>query len=548
MKNYACLQRPLLGALTLAALVLSGCGSTTLVSTPIENIDTVPLKVSELSEEASKRWGHADLMQDTVPGMSVDRAYEELLGNLKVREDVVVAVLDSGIDLDHEDLDGVLWSNSDETPGNGKDDDNNGYVDDVHGYNFLGESYHEQLEMARILRLNLGDADLQERARKELEAEYEEASAGLERYEQLYQAVKNADEAVKKELGKDSYTREDVAAINGTSVAMQQHKGILEQMFNFGASIDDVLEQIEAGLNYFNGRVNYHLNVDFDGRNVVGDDPYDINSRDYGNGDPMNRVEDESHGTHVAGIIAAERANGLGVDGVADHVRIMSIRAVPDGDEYDKDIALAIRYAVDNGARIINASFGKSYSPNKEWVYEAIKYAARKNVLIVHAAGNDGLNLDDPANPNYPNDQEATGPEFADNVLTVGSLDSSYGAEMVSSFSNYGASNVDIFAPGGGIYSTMPNNEYTFQGGTSMAAPAVSGIAALILSRFPKLSAVQVKKIIMQSGLPVKTPVILAGNSDLSKPFSEASRSGKIANAYNALILADQVANGKISL
>ncbi|MDX1332385.1 MAG: S8 family serine peptidase [Robiginitalea sp.] len=290
------------------------------------------------------------------------------------------------------------------------------------------------------------------------------------------------------------------------------------------------------------------MNVDFNGREVVGDDPYDINSRGYGNGDPMNRVEDESHGTHVAGIIAAERANGLGVDGVADHVRIMSVRAVPDGDEYDKDVALAIRYAVDNGARIINASFGKSYSPNKEWVYEAIKYAAKNNVLIVHAAGNDGLNLDDPANPNYPNDQEATGPEFADNVLTVGSLDSSYGAEMVSSFSNYGASNVDIFAPGGGIYSTMPNNEYTFQGGTSMAAPAVSGIAALILSRFPKLSAVQVKKIIMQSGLPVKTPVILAGDSELSKPFSETSRSGKIANAYNALILADQVANGKISL
>ncbi|MDX1332386.1 MAG: S8 family serine peptidase [Robiginitalea sp.] len=249
MKNYACLQRPLLGALTLAGLVLSGCGSTSLVSTPIENIDTVPLKVSELSEEASKRWGHADLMQDTIPGMSVDRAYEELLGNLKVREDVVVAVLDSGIDLDHEDLDGVLWSNAGETPGNGKDDDNNGYVDDVHGYNFLGESYHEQLEMARILRLNLGDADLQAKARKELEAEYEEARAGLERYEQLYQAVKNADEAVKKELGKDSYTKEDVAAINGTSVAMQQHKGVLAQMFNFGASIDDVLKQIEAGLN-----------------------------------------------------------------------------------------------------------------------------------------------------------------------------------------------------------------------------------------------------------------------------------------------------------
>ncbi len=537
-----------MAALAFAGLALTGCGSTALVSTPIENIDTVPLKISELTEEEGKRWGHADLMQDTVPGMSVERAYEELLGNLKVRENVLVAVVDSGIDLDHEDLDGVIWVNADETPGNGKDDDNNGYVDDVHGYNFLGESYHEQLEMARIIRLGLGDESLQAKARKELEAEAGEARMGLERYEQIYQAVKTADQAVKEALGKDSYTQEEVEAIPGTSVAMQQHKGVLMQMFNYGASIDVVLEQLKEGLDYFNGQVKYHLNVDFDGRKVVGDDPYDINDRDYGNGNPMNRVSDESHGTHVAGIIAAERGNGLGVDGVADHVRIMSVRTVPDGDEYDKDVALAIRYAVDNGARIINASFGKSYSPNKEWVRDAIQYASRKNVLIIHAAGNDGLDLDSPSNPNYPNDQEATGPEFADNVLTVGSLDSTYGSEMVSSFSNYGRSNVDIFAPGGAVYSTMPDNEYTFQGGTSMAAPAVSGIAALVLSRFPKLSAVQVKKIIMQSGIPVKTPVILAGDPNLSKPFAEISRSGKIANAYNALILADQVANGKISL
>lgn len=535
-------------ALTMAALLLSGCGSTSLVSTPIENIDTVPLKVSELSEEASKRWGHADLMRDTVPGMSVDRAYEELLGNLKVREDVIVAVLDSGIDLDHEDLDGVLWINADETPANGRDDDDNGYVDDVHGYNFLGESLKEQLEMARILRLGLGDESLQNRAREELDAEYQQAVAAKQRYEQIYQAVTNADQAVKKELGKSSYTLEDIEALQTADPAMLQHVGVLKQMFNFGPSIDTVLKQVKEGLDYFTTQLNYHLNVDFNGREVVGDDPYDINSRDYGNGNPMNRAEEESHGTHVAGIIAAERGNGLGVDGVADHVQLMSVRTVPDGDEYDKDVALAIRYAVDNGARIINASFGKSYSPNKEWVYEAIKYAARKNVLIVHAAGNDGLNLDDPTNANFPNDQEATGPEFADNVLTVGSLNSSYGAEMVSSFSNYGASNVDIFAPGGGVYSTMPGNEYTFQGGTSMAAPAVSGIAALILSRFPKLSAAQVKKIIMQSGLPVKTQVIVAGDADLSKSFTEISRSGKIANAYNALILADQVASGKISL
>lgn len=530
------------------AIFLSGCGSTALVSTPIENIDATPLKVAELSEAEAKRWGHADLSRDTIPGMSVDRAYQELVGNLPAREKVVVAVLDSGIDLDHEDLDGVLWTNGDEAPGNGVDDDKNGYVDDIHGYNFLGESLHEQLEIARIQRLKIGDAAYQQKALEALEKDFAEASSGKERYQQILEAVASADQAVKAHLGKDSYSKEDVMGIQTTDPVMQQHVGVLTQMYSYEPSIDSIMEQLEGGVEYFTTRVSYHLNVDFDGRQVVGDNPYDINDRGYGNGNPVNRSEDESHGTHVAGIIAAERGNGLGVDGVADHVQIMSVRVVPDGDEYDKDVALGIRYAVDNGARIINASFGKSFSPNKEWVYEAIRYAAKKNVLIVHAAGNDGLDLDDPANPNYPNDQVATGAEIADNVLTVGSLDETYGSEMISSFSNYGASNVDIFAPGGGIYSTMPGNAYEFQGGTSMAAPAVSGIAALILSRFPKLTAAQVKKIIMQSGLPVSSQVILAGDADLSKSFSEVSRTGKIANAYNALILADQVAAGKISL
>lgn len=548
MKKPAFLSLRPLAFILLSALLLSACGSTSLVSTPLENIDSVPLKISDLDDAQKKRWGHADLLRDTIPGMSVDRAYAELLPNLKPREKVVVAVLDSGIDLTHEDLDGVLWVNAKEVPGNGKDDDGNGYADDVHGYNFLGESLHEQLEFARILRLGLGDAALQAKARAELEKELPEAGANKQRYEQILQVVQGADAAVKEHLGKDSYTKEEVLAIETSDPTLQQQLGVLQQMYNFEDSIGGVMEQLEGGVDYFTKQLNYHLNVDFNGREVVGDNPYDLNDRGYGNGNPMNRAEDESHGTHVAGIIAAERGNGLGVDGVADYVQLMSVRMVPDGDEYDKDVALGIRYAVDNGARVINASFGKSFSPNSEWVFEALKYAASKNVLFVHAAGNDGLDLDDPENANFPNDQVATGPEIADNVITVGALDQTYGAEMVSSFSNYGASNVDVFAPGGGIYSTMPGGEYEFQGGTSMAAPAVSGIAALILSRFPQLTAAQVKKIIMQSGLPVKSPVIVAGDEDNSKPFSSISRSGKIANAYNALILADQVANGKVAL
>lgn len=529
------------------ATLIMGCGATRMVSTPIENIDTIPLKISELSEQEKKTWGHADLVADTIPGMSVDKAYEEIIGNKKGKT-VIVAVVDSGIDLKHEDLDDVLWVNTDEKPGNGKDDDKNGYVDDIHGYNFLGESYNEQLEYARILRLQIGGQELQAKAKAKLDGEYQKALGNKQQYEQILQAVKNSDEVVKKYLKKDSYTKKDLIAIKTEDEALKQSVGILMQMYNYGDSIPEVMEELKDGIQHFSDKVDYNLNKDFDGRKVVGDDPYDINDRGYGNGDPRNRLEDESHGTHVAGIIAAERDNGKGANGVANNVRIMSLRAVPNGDEYDKDIALAIRYAVDNGAKIINASFGKSFSPNADWVYEAIKYAGQNDVLIVHAAGNDGADLDDPNNPNYPNDQIGNGPEIADNMITVGALDPGYGSEMVSSFSNYGKSNVDIFAPGGKIYSTMPNNEYDFNGGTSMAAPAVAGIAALIRSRYPKLSAGQVKSIILESGLPVKTTVILGGDTEKSGKLGEISTSGKIANAYNALIMAEGVSRGKINL
>ncbi len=531
-------------AISFTALFLYGCGSTLLVSTPVENIDSVPLKVSELTEEEKQSWGHLDLVSDTIPGMSVNKAYSEIIGNKKGKK-VIVAVVDSGIDLEHEDLDGVLWTNKREKPGNNKDDDGNGYVDDIHGYNFLGESYNEQLEFARMLRLNLGDAEMQAKAKSKQESEYAEALQNKERYEQILQAVKNADAAIKSHLSKESYSKDDVLAIKSEDASLQQHIAVLKQMFTFADTIPEVLEELSDGINYFSDQVNYNLNISFDGRKSVGDDPYNLSDLPYGNGNPDSRFEDENHGTHVAGIIAAERNNGIGVNGVANNVELMSVRAVPNGDEYDKDVALAIRYAVDNGASIINCSFGKSFSPKAEWVYDAIKYAATKDVLIVHAAGNDGADLDDPANPNYPNDQINNGPEIADNVITVGALDPKYGSEMVASFSNYGKINVDVFAPGGKVYSTVNNNEYDTFGGTSMAAPGVSGIAALIRSYYPKLSASQVKQIIMDSGLSTKSSVVLSGDVDKAKSFDQVSRSGKMANAYNALIMADNVSRGK---
>ena len=530
-----------------ASILLYGCGSTALVSTPIENIDTLPLKISELTEAQKKNWGHTDLLTDTIPGMSVDKAYAEMIGNKK-GEKVIVAVLDSGMDLTHEDLVDVLWVNKGEIAGNNKDDDNNGYIDDIHGYNFLGESYNEQLEMARIVGKKLGDASLQAKAKSDLDKDYQKALQNKGQYEQILQAVQNADEEVKELLGKDSYTKKDLTEIKTEEETMQRNVSILMQMLSIKDTIPEVLSELKDGIKHFTDQLNYNLNVDFDGRKMVGDDPYNFDDRGYGNGNPKNRVDDESHGTHVAGIIAAKRNNGLGANGVAENVEIMSIRAVPNGDEYDKDIALGIRYAVDNGAKIINGSFGKAYSPNAEWVYDAIKYAADNDVLFVHAAGNSGEDLDDPNNPNFPNDQINNGPEMADNVITVGALTSKYGSEMVASFSNYGLINVDVFAPGDDIYSTMPNNEYDFQGGTSMAAPAVAGVAALVRSFYPKLSASQVKAILLNSGLTTKSKVVVDGDASKAMDFQKISKSGKMVNAYNALIMADAVSRGKIKL
>ncbi|NNJ89281.1 MAG: S8 family serine peptidase [Eudoraea sp.] len=555
------LKMRVIAGLLSAGLLVIGCGSTNIVSTPIENIDAIPLKVSPLTDTQRQHWGHADLISDTIPGMSVDKAYEEIIGNKKGKK-VIVAVLDSGIDLEHEDLDDVIWTNPGEKAGNGLDDDGNGYVDDVHGYNFLGGSYNEQLEYARILRLKLGDEALRARAQKKLDEEVKKAAEtkqiilkNIQQTTPVLDIVKKSHLAISKQLGKENYTKEEVEAISTTDPDLQRSMNVVQQMLNYGDTIPGVIKLIEAdmanfeeGLAYYSEKLDYHLNVDFNGRKVVGDDPYNVSNTNYGDGDPMYQNKEESHGTHVAGIIAAERNNGLGANGVANNVAIMSIRAVPNGDEYDKDIAMGIRYAVDNGAKIINASFGKSFSPNPEWVYDAIKYAADNDVLIVHAAGNDGMDLDNLQNPGFPNDHSFSGSEYADNVITVGAIDQTYGSEMVSSFSNYGASNVDVFAPGGAIYSSLPGSKYEFQGGTSMAAPAVSGVAALIRSYYPNLSASETKTILMDSGLSTKMSVVVAGDPSKAETFDQLSRSGKMVNAYNALIMANIMSNKKSKL
>jgi len=310
-------------------------------------------------------------------------------------------------------------------------------------------------------------------------------------------------------------------------------------MFQFAQTIPEIIKTIDNDITQIEDLLkNYALGVNY--REVLGDNPYDITDTSYGNNNVVGpKPEGARHGTHVSGIIAAQRDNGIGMDGVANNnIKIMAIRAVPNGDEYDKDIALAIRYAVDNGAKVINTSFGKYYAQNPEWVYDAIQYAAKNDVLIVNAAGNEGLNLDDPANRVYPNDQLDTTSEMSDTFLTIGALDDTYGSEVVASFSNYGKSNVDIFAPGKHIWSTTPNNTYEFLGGTSMAAPNVAGIAAMLRSYYPKLKAKRIKQIIISSGLSITNAVIVAGDPTKRAKFNELSKSGKIANMYNAFKLA----------
>ena len=522
------------------SLLLAGCGSTPLVvSTPVENIDSSPLKVSELTEAEKQNWGHLDLVKDTIPGMSVDKAYAEIIKNKKGAS-VIVAVIDSGIDINHEDLNDVVWTNEDEIPNNGKDDDNNGYIDDVHGWNFLGDSYNEQLEMVRIIASGDTSNPEYDRAKTDYEKEYKKWSDRKTQYDQIYQQIKSAHETLTKHFGKEDYTKKEVAAINTENEDLKRAAQIANYMYSNGLdSLEDALKEIAGDLENINDRLNYNLNKDFNGR-INGDDPNDMSTKYYGNGNVMPVKKSESHGTHVAGIIAAERNNGLGANGVANNVKIMSIRTVPNGDEYDKDVALAIRYAVDNGAKVINGSFGKSYSPHSDWVREAIAYADKKDVVFVHAAGNDSNNID--VEKNYPDDNLNGGPEVSNSYIRVGALAPKYGSNLAASFSNYGKQNVDVFAPGASVYSTTPENEYGFKGGTSMAAPGVAGIAALIRSYFPSLTAVQVKKIIMDSGLALKTKVVVGGDTNNIQPFSELSKSGRIVNAYNALIMASQLA------
>lgn len=510
-------------------------------------------------KKAPRDWFLLDPEADQFRGIGSEKAYKELLKGKK-SSTVVVAVIDSGIDIEHEDLKDNLWVNEDEIPDNGIDDDNNGYVDDVYGWNFIGGASgenvnHDTFELTRqfVKYRDMYEGKNREELSRKEQQEYDyyktleetfmgkvhEMRQGLAGYTNLYKGYKDATTLMKAYIGVEELTLEELQGVDSPDSRIQNAVGLLMYVMENG--LDE--EQFEEALDYFKNNLQYGYNTEFEPRSIVGDTYEDLDDRYYGNNDVTG--PDAKHGTHVAGIIAAARGNNTGMDGVANDVKIMTIRAVPNGDERDKDVANAIYYAVDNGAKVINMSFGKAYSPDKEAVDKAVKYARKKGVLLVHAAGNDSKNVD--VENNFPSRTYLNSKREASNWLEIGA--SSWGdtTNFVANFSNYGKKSVDLFAPGVDIYSTIPGSEYEHLDGTSMAAPVVSGVAALLLSYYPDFTADQVKDILMKTvvkydGLRVNMPGTKNQESGQEMvDFSSLSITGGVVNAYEALKMAQSM-------
>lgn len=543
--------------------VFYGCSSSQQVVKPQPRQPVDSVDFSSMTEPPQD-WHHLDEEFTQFRGISSQLLYEEVLSKRTPGRQVVVAVIDGGVDITHEDLKANIWVNEDETPGNGTDDDGNGYTDDVHGWNFIGGADgqnvdNDTFEVTRLYaqlhpKFAGGDttslsAAAQEQLElyKKVENEYRyQINKLLEQYSNIRSLEQSLQQArdVLDDHFQSEYSYEDIQALQPQTQQMAFAKNVMSYVMENNIDSTLIADQKKQIYEF----AKYGYNPDFSPRDIVGDNYEDPTERYYGNNDVAG--PDPSHGTHVAGIIGAVRDNSTGMNGIADNVRIMAVRAVPDGDERDKDVANAIRYAVDNGADIINMSFGKSYSPYKEEVDKALRYADEHGVLMVHAAGNSSENSDTTAN--YPTDTYGTygqGTEGARLWLSVGASSWQPGEAFVGGFSNYGDTTVDLFAPGVDIYSTMPDNEYKRQEGTSMAAPVVSGTAALLMIYYPDLSAAQIREVIMQSvrtypGLQVTLPH-KQDQEPATVDFSSLSVSDGVVNVFNAFRTAERLSRGR---
>ncbi|MFI5228666.1 MAG: S8 family peptidase [Gemmatimonadales bacterium] len=559
-------MRPSSSRLLFMAFLVAACGAPATVATTVTPAPTpmpstaapapsaaTPLTAPAVTvAEPPRDWQLLDESTDHIPGIGVERAMRELLAGKAPQRTVLVAIIDNGIDTAQVDLRANLWTNPKETPGNGKDDDGNGYPDDMHGWNFIGgkngdDVHFDTFEVTRQyaachgMAAAGGQPAITDAARcKQVDAAYEKQRDDINKSVSTYREIDNMFKQIVPLLEQaaktDSLTPDRVRAIQMTNPQIAQARQIYLEMAGEGATPS----AIEDGLKSLEGQAKYSLDPSYNPRTIVGDNYADPTERHYGNNDVMG--QDASHGTHVAGIIGAVQHNGIGVDGIAPAVKLMMLRVVPDGDERDKDIGNAIRYAVDNGAQIISMSFGKAYSPYKQAVDDAVKYADAHGVLMVHAAGNDGKNLAD--GKNFPTPAYLSGGKPA-NWIEVGASSWKGGDSLAASFSNWGKNEVDVFAPGVDVLSTVPGNRYQRDSGTSMAAPVVSGLAALILDYYPNLSATDVKKIITASVSNYSNQMVARPGDNVMVPFGSLSISGGIVNAYNALKMADEMSKKK---
>jgi subtilisin family serine protease len=434
---------------------------------------------------AARDWLQSDAEGGLIAGINLYKAYELLRGRQSKK--VIVAVIDNGVDIEHEDLKNSIWTNTNEIAGNGIDDDHNGYIDDIHGWNFRG-------------------------AKDGTIIENEQAGAT-----QIYAAWKNKyDKAASRRLSRNER----------------------KELVIYTKAKKTYLEKVRQSKD--SNELKFAYNINYDSSALIEGDSKNPTERYYGSA-LMKLSPNLSHGTHVAGIIAAQRNNQIGIDGIADNVLIMPIVAsTAVGDERDKDVANAIRYAVNNGAKVINISFSKTFSPDKNLVDEAIRYAEKKNVLIVHCAGNDSVDVDSAENYHYPVALYENGKK-ASNFITVGWSRPLFNYRLAHPSSGYGKKTVDLFAPGSDIFSTVPNDGYDFKSGSSMSTPCVSGVAALLLSYFPTLSTTRVKDIILRSSFKPNIMVNRPG-SKVEVPFSSLTSTGGIVNAYNAVKMAIAIA------
>ena len=504
-----------------------------------------------------KNWYLLDQKKDGYAGISLDSAY--LFVKNKKSKPVLVAIIDSGVDTLQKDLQGILWVNPREKPSNGKDDDHNGYIDDRHGWDFLGgkngkadidetseeiRGYYKLVDKYRNatgpIDGNQKEYDYWLKVKAIRDTTISHSTRDLEYLRPELSALMISNGFIKKALklpAAGSFSMKDLDSIQSKNDTIVESKLVWSEVFQQeGTSSTNVA--VLKDISEYVKKLNNDLNPDLGNRKeIVGDDPDVNDGKPYGNN--ILDYSNASHGTGVAGLIGAKRNNGYGIDGVADNVKIMVLMAVSNGDEYDKDIANAIKYAVDNGAKVINMSFGKRISPHKDWLDAMYKYAADKDVLLVHASGNENLNTD--SVQEYPNATFLDGTVHDSNVIEVGASASKLDTALAASFSNYGKKTVDVFAPGVKVTSIDLGAEFDTADGTSFSAPIVTGIAALILEYYPKLSAAQVKEAIVQSVTPLTGVIVYKPGTSQKVDFSTLSKSGGIVDAYKALEYASKM-------